>query len=513
MSIYQRFLLVPTAAVLLGGCDGLLDENPVSTITPVNFYQNSTDALNALNGAYQVLHDGNYVVGREYVFMLETPTPQVVAYPSTTNVRGQFDVFMHEPNNGYILDSWRTMYEGINWANGVIDNVPNIKEMDAGLKSRVVAEAKWLRAFHYFNLVRLFGGVPLRVTETSNLKDLQSERASADAVYEQIIKDLTEAAKDLPASYPINQFGRVTSGAANALLGKVYLQRAIAGRTNPFSDKTFWPTAQAGDLQKAEQALRAVMNSGRYRLVSDYKMLWNEATEVNSEVIFSVQNMNQGGQGMSVNSFLAPRNSGWINTWTSAGAELPFWQSYAPGDKRRDVTWLPEYRETSGKFHKYDPSKYNSQWPTPSLRKYLIERTDVQTNPRDLVLLRYADVLLMLAEVLHHQGQTGGEALQLVNQVRARAGVSPLSAVTRDALYWERNWELASEQHAWYDGQRFWDLFSAHTESNAGLVDKLKRNQVPKLDFQIEEPKHRLMPIPEEVIDRNPKVKQNPGWS
>jgi hypothetical protein len=511
----KKLWLAPVLGLALAGCDGLLEENPVSTITPQNFFQNATDALTALSGAYQVLHHGNYVTGREYVFMLETPTPQIVSYAGTSDIRGQFDIFDHSPNNGYILDSWRAIYQGINDANVVIDNVPGIESMQAGLRERIVAEAKFLRALHYFNAVRLWGGVPLRVNETSSIKeDLEQPRATANEVYNQIIKDLTEAAAVLPASYPASEFGRATKGAAQSLLGKVYLQRAVAGKSNPFGDPKFWPQAEAGDLQKAEQALRAVVQSGQYSLVPEYSMLWNEATEMNSEVVFAVQNTTFNGQGMTVNHFLAPRNSGWLNTWTSAGVELPFWQSYAEEDERRDVTWIPEYTEVKGKKNVFTPSAYNPQWPTPSLRKYLIERRDIggwAVNPRDLHLLRYADVLLMLAEVLVEQGNTG-EALPLVNQVRTRAGVAPLASVNREAIYWERNWELASEQHAWYDSQRFWDLFSRHAERHADLTDELGRNQVPKVDFEIQDPKHRLMPIPQEVLDRNRELTQNPEW-
>lgn len=497
--------------IFSAGCDELLEESPVSSVTPTNFYQTAADALTAVNGAYQILHSNAYTTGRNYTFMIETPTPQIVSYSGPTNVRGQFDVYQISPSNGYLLSSWEAIYQGINIANSVIDNVPGIKDMNPALRARIVAEAKWLRALHYFNAVRIWGGVPLRTSETNDLDDLEAPRATADEIYNFIIKDLTEIQKDLPVSYPVSDFGRVTRGAAQTLLAKVYLQRGVAGKSNPLGDPLYWPTAQAGDLQKAEAELRKVIASGVYGLVPQYGMLWNEETEINEEVVFSVRNIVLGGQEMNVSRYLAPRNSGWIRTWTSAGVELPFWQSYAEGDVRRDVTWLPEYTEVSGKRRVYNPNKIWARWPTPSLRKYLIERTDVTHNPRDLVLLRYADVLLMLAEVLVEQGNNA-EALGLVNQVRARAGVAPLASVDREAIYWERNWELASEQHAWYDGQRFWDIFVADLESHADLKDQLPRNWVPKVDFQVEQPKYRLMPIPQEVLDRNAQLVQNPGY-
>lgn len=522
MHIRSKCWAAPLLGVMLlamAGCDGLLDETPRGNLASSNYYQNAADALTALNGAYQALHDGGsggYLVGRNYVFMLETPTPQTVAYSGASSVRGCWDVFAcSATNDEYARTSWNSIYAAINRANAVIDNVPKITDMDPALRARVVAEAKFLRALHYFNLVRIWGGVPLKLDETNGLTDLAKPRNSADEVYEQVIKDLQDAAKDLPVSYPANDFGRATQGAALTLLGKAYLQRGVVGKTNPFNDNLFWPTAQASDIGDAITALRSVTGLG-YSLVSNYGDLWNEATEQNSEVIFSVQNMDQPGQGMDVNQYLAPRNSGWINTWTSAGAELPFYQSYPAGDKRKSVTWLTEYPDVNNKVIRYDESKPTSSWPGPSLRKYLIERRDVKTNPRDLVVLRYADVLLSLAEALYDQSPGSTEALALVNQVRARAGIAPLTALSREAIYQERNWELATEQKGWFDGQRFWDLMTRDILANAqlgkDLPGKYPRRTVPEITPEITEPKSRLMPIPQEAIDRNPQLKQNPGY-
>ena len=517
--------VVGLLATSLAGCGDLLEENPLGTLASSNFYRNGADAVAAVNAAYQGLHlggAGGYLVSRNYVFLLESASPQVVAYSGPTSVRGCWDVYMCTPTNDeYAQTSWTTIYQAINRANAVTDNVPGI-EMDAALRERILAEAKFLRAFHYFNLVRLFGGVPLRIEETKSLKELEQPRASADEVYNQIIKDLQEAITALPTSYPAREFGRATKGAAQALLGKVYLQRGIAGRTNPFGNPLYWPTGQASDVGNAITQLRAVASSGTYRLVTNYGDLWNESTERNPEVIWSVQNIDQGGQSMDASNYLAPNNSGWINSWTSAGAELPFWQSYAAGDRRRDVTWLKEYTDQNGRSYVWDINA-RTRWPhaAPQLRKYLIERRDVTNNPRDLVVLRYGDVLLMLAEAINDQSGPTGEAYDLVNQVRARAGLGPLEsglskAAFREALYWERNWELATEQHAWFDGQRFWDLMSAHLITNAqlGLADPLQypRRSVPEMVPAIQEPKSRLMPIPLLARDLNPQLTQNPGY-
>lgn len=517
----RSWVIPMAAAVLFGGCDDFLAENPAGTLTSVNFFQNGTDAVNALSGAYQALHDRNYVAGRSYVEILELPTPQLASRAGNLNIRC-LDNFVCSTDNVHWANVWQGIYEAINAANAVIDNVPQIEKMNPGLRDRVVAEAKFLRAFHYFNLVRLYGGVPLRENETTSLADLRQPRAPADEIYSFVIKDLTEAQQALPVSYPASDWGRATRGAAQTLLGKVYLQRGVAGKSNPFGDPLYWPTAQPGDLQKAEAELRKVIQSGQYRLVDQYRDLWREETEKNSEVIFAMQNILYPGQGSHGGSnAYAPFRSGWGRGQNASGnGELPFYLSYAEGDVRRGVTWLTEYVDIFGKRKKWDPNNIQGDtWPRegPAPDKYLVHRTDIATTfsiPLDQPILRYADVLLMLAETLLEQNKTG-EALQLVNQVRARAGVAPLTALDREAMYWERNWELATEQHAWYDAARFWDLFKEQSHRHSMLYQtnpkKYPRWTVPEVELVLED-KHRLVPIPQEWIDRNPKLVQNPGW-
>lgn len=521
-----RHGLVPLLGlfVLSAGCSDFLEERPRGSITDVNFFQNGGDALNAVNGAYQSLHSQHYPQNRNYLSLIEFSTPQVVGRGAPNSPWGCWDMFDCEASNIAGQTTWAAMYDAINDANAVVDNVPNVANMDPGLRSRIVAEARFLRSLHYFNLVRLWGGVPLRKSATNSLKDLEAPRAPANEVYDFIIQDLAEAQKSLPLAYPASEFGRATRGAAQTLLAKVYLQRAIAGKTNPFGDALYWPTVQPGDLDNAIAELRKVIQSNQYRLVDSYGDLWREETEQNSEVIFSVQNINYRGLGAHSPVWFAPRQSGFAQQgpWNDANAELPFYQSYAPGDKRKPVTWLTEFVDPRGNLRKFDENNIlGDTYPNegPSLDKYIAHRRDVgdvHASPKDLVLLRYADVLLMLAEALHEKSPGSAEALALVNQVRARAGVAPLAQVTREALYWERNWELATEQHARYDAPRFWDVFKEHVRRNS-LVRKANPKRYPLrtapwLEVVFDEPQDRLVAIPQEAIDRNPKLVQNPGY-
>jgi len=523
--------LLGLLALPLASCNDVLDENPVGVITPTNFFRSESDAITAINGAYQILHDDNYLTDIEYFVLVELPTPQITTpVTPSTHARTCWDTYLCNAGNGDPGAVWAVVYRGINDANQVIDNVPSIP-MNEEVRARIVGEAKFLRAFHYFNLVRLFGGVPLWTSATGSLDNLARPRASADSVYGLIIQDLTEAQAVLPPSYPASDYGRATQGAAQTLLAKVYLQRGIAGKTNPFGDPLYWPTAQVTDLPNAIAELRKVVGAGIYQLVANYGSLWNEATERNSEVVWSVQNIHQGDQGSRLYNFLNPAGAGWGNAWTNGIAELPFYQSYEAGDVRREVSWVTEFVDTQGNVKKWDPAdpanakKFPN--PGPNLAKYLHRRSTREINvyagnPNDFVVLRYADVLLMLAEALNEQnGGPDAEAYALVDQVRARAGLPPLApgmgyAEFRQALYHERQWELTQEQHGWYDAPRFWDLFTAQIvrHSQLGVTNPAQYpvRTVPQAAITIQEPRHRLKPIPQGAMDRNAELTQNPGW-
>jgi starch-binding outer membrane protein, SusD/RagB family len=519
----NRRLMAPLAVALAfatSGCDDMLVENPAGTLTPVNFYQSSTDALTALNAVYSSLRYYNNV---NWTYMVENSTPQAVNRRDRSNTGGCWDVFACNASNPASTNAWRDMYEGINRANAVIDNVPNVEEMSDDLRGRVIAEAKFLRALQYFNLVRLFGGVPLFEVETVRLSDIAKERSSADAVFDLIVADLTAAIPDLDQNLPASEFGRATPGAARALLGKVYLHRAVAGQSNPYGDPLYWPSAQPGDLDAAIAEFRAVAGMG-YGLVDDYGSLWRDESEVNSEVIFAIRNAPIEGAGSHMNTYVNPLFAPWgFRQFAAWWGEVPFFESYQEGDVRKEATWVSEFIDVNGIHVVFDAEdvlgdNYGREGPAP--RKYIVERdgfNSVNTGPTDFVLLRYADVMLSLAEALWRQNPGSGEALGLVNQIRDRADLDPLGTLTEEALYWERNWELATEQHGWFDAPRFWGLYLDHMMASASLrqtqPEKYDQGQpVPTSLPEIVEPKIRLMPIPQAALDLNTNLVQNPGY-
>lgn len=501
---------------LASGCDSL-QETPRDFLGPENFYKTEGDAIAAVNGAYvQLLGQTSAVAGWQMWSIQEYLGPTESAHNSADQrATEQLDQYTFDANLKYINTTYSDSYIAISRINAALKSVPGV-QMDETLKNRLLAEAHFLRALYYFSLVRLYGGVPLHTEPVETVEQARKPRASPDEVYAVIIDDLKFAENYLPTTYPAADYGRPTLGAAEALLGKVYLTRGVVGGS--YADA---PTKVASDLADAVTELRKVIQSGSYALVPDYASLFHEETEKNSEVIFPVVQIEENFFGGTVQNYITPPLTNWAGgQWGNQNVELPFYFTYAPGDKRRDVSWLAQYRDASGTLHQWDldPAKNTHYKTAPTPAKYLIRRPlpKTQWGPLDYAILRYADVLLMLAEASNEQNKAPtAEAYDAINQVRRRAGVADLTpgmnyAQFREAVYWERLWELNQEFHTYYDAQRFWDLHVKYTRANFAQKNSLPAWSVPP-ELQIDD-HHRLLPIPQSAIDANPELTQNPGY-
>jgi hypothetical protein len=535
-----RALTLALAAAALGaaGCKDLT-EVPYSFVSPENLYTSSDGALAALSGAYAAFQarvpdlgvsDVDYY-GRQYWMLVEYPTEVVTLRLGATNERTEPDIFRVRPSHNYISGIWRAAFHAVNRANSVIDNVPGIQNMDPALRDRVVAEAKFLRAYHYFNLVRLFGGVPLSLTETRSLDDIQKPRATQAEVYQAVIQDLTDAAAVLPASYTGNNRGRATRGAAKALLAKVYLQYGAIGGGGP----------QA--YAQAEAWARQVRADGGYTLLPSYASVFDQNNENNAEVIFDIQNTRTPGSGGYMCDQFAPRPAPSQTDFPycdsqnpSFGPEWPFFYSYNPTDTRKAATWLLSYTKKSGATVTWDSTgaavtAYGQFAPSPN--KYMDKTPGAQDGAEEpnFILIRYADVLLSLAEAINENTGPNGEAYGLVNQVRARANVPPLTPglgkqAFRDSLFVERRFEFAMEGHGMFDSQRNWSwakfrIAQYSTDPARAFWNRprppgcgsclARDSSVPKVLLTLDD--HFLFyPIPQSAIDVNPKLTQNPGY-
>jgi len=482
------------ALVLIAGCsDEILTKNSPNEVTAANFYKNSEDAVAAVNAVYDPL---------QYRGLFKNSYWSIGDIASDDAYKGdggksdgpawwEFDLFDINSTNALLADSWADSYTGIYRANIALKEIPNI-DMDSNLQGRLIGEAKFLRGFYYFWLVRLFGDVPL-ITKPQKLGDLKVQRTAKSEVYNQIIKDMSEAASALPETYAGSNQGRITKGAANAMLAKVYM----------------WQK----NWDKAAEYSKKVIDSGVYELLDSYADNFKEEYENSKESVFEVQFMKGGPNGAWGNASdgtiqhisIAPRNSGvaGLEGW---GFDMPtqdLVDEFESSDPRLETTVLMQGSTIQG-GKQYDPAWSSTGYNT---RKYLIKRDGFigsgSDSPVNYRVMRYSEVLLNYAEALNEMGETS-KAKQYVDQVRERVGLNELQAGMsqsefREAVYHERRVELALEGHRW------WDLV------RTGRALEVMQDQPNGHGGQIQE--HNLIfPIPQSEIDVNPDLSQNPGY-
>ncbi|WP_234567314.1 RagB/SusD family nutrient uptake outer membrane protein [Rhodohalobacter sp. 614A] len=477
-------------AVASWGCeDQILNKQSPNEVTAVNFYKTEDDAVAAINAVYDAL---------QYRGLFKNSYWSIGDITSDDADKGdggksdgpawwEFDLFDIKSTNSLLADSWADSYTGIYRANIALERIPAI-DMDESLKNRLIGEAKFLRGYYYFWLVRLFGDVPL-ITEPQSLGDLKVSRTAKAQIYDLIIRDMSEAAAVLPTTYSDGDLGRITKGAANGMLAKVYM----------------WQK----DWQQAANYSKQVIDSGVYSLLENYADNFEEEFENGSESIFEAQFMKGGPNGAWGNGSdgtihhisIAPRNSGTpgLEGW---GFDMPtqdLVDEFEEGDPRLEATVLMEGSTIQG------GKVYNPEWSSTgyNTRKYLVKRDgfieDGSDSPVNVRVMRYSEVLLNYAEALNELGRTG-EAYPYVNQVRERVGLAPLASgmsqdAFRDAVYHERRVELAQEGHRW------WDLVRT---DRALEVMSAKGSNIQQ--------HHLIFPIPQSEIDVNPELTQNPGY-
>jgi hypothetical protein len=458
----------------------LLDQQLESSFTPDNFYKNADDAKAAVSAAYDQLRGQNMYDQAMWVLQDQaTDDAEWGGGRSTANqAKNDVDKYSFTPATSTFQSVWSAAYSGINKANAVLAHVPGIS-MDTVLRSQYLAEAKFLRGFYYFTLVRFFGGVPLILQETTSLDNLEVARATADEVYQQVIKDFSEAAAVLPVSYTGANVGRATKGAAIAFLGKVYLTRED------------WPNAAA--------KCKEVMDLGVYDIWDKFEDAFLIGNKNGKEAVFEVQALGGGlGEGSFMQGYMRP-NFDKVNGIAGFGDDpvtKNLYDAYRATDKRRDVT-IRLYSATTT-----PPAPASIAFPAYVYKYRDPAATANGEGSNNFPVIRYADVLLMYAEALNEQAAGNAEAFNAVNRLRRRAGIPELEqtlgqAQFRDSLLLERRLELAFEGHRWYDLVRTKRLISAMKAQNPSIVVSER---------------HYLYPIPQTEIDVNTKLEQNDDY-
>jgi len=465
-----KYICIVLAVVLTNtACESDLDIAPEDRFTAGSYYRDAADLEGAVNAAYGGLQK-NGLYGFNYHFLMETRTDNTFEEePSNSGGFGDVDLFNRVTTNGVFKSTWVDSYVTIQAANIVLNRIDGISDMDAATTNSRKGEAKFIRALIYYNLVNLYGDVPLVTMETTNPTDYFGQTRTAVAeVYTQIITDLIEAAEQLPSS---NGEGRATKGAANTLLGKVYL-----ANNSP---------------ELAEMTLRKVI--GEYTWANSYIDIFGVANENGPESIFEVQfesNVNGNSEGSAFAAkFTAQSNPG------SKGNNLitqDLIASFEASDLRRNEIISDRENALLHISNKYVDDN----------------RSVLEDGSNNVIVLRYTDVLLSLAEALNMQSYAAsGEAFDLLNTIRTRAGIPNLDNTTLTnkteftaALLEERRHEFFHELHRWFDLKRIGDpvaVMNAHFLGTGNTID------IDDL----------LLPIPQAQIDSDPDyMTQNPGY-
>ncbi|NKI28400.1 RagB/SusD family nutrient uptake outer membrane protein [Arenibacter sp. 6A1] len=485
--------IILLAGITLVSCDDIITEKPIDFLVPGSFPANEQDALAATTAAYTRLH--NSIISFYYGF-----TPSDIAFQGQHNMRPISWFLDLNDNNGDATALWQSNYQGIALANTVIEYVPNVPMNDQNLKERLIAEAKFLRAFYYFELVRVYGEVPILTEVISNTDELIGiTRNSVEEVYALIEQDLIEALSILPSEYDAEEKGRATKWSATALLAKVHLTQ--------------------GEWLEANTRAEEVIASGMFGLVADYNSLWSQNAEyvlmpdkngvLVNENVFDIQ-FEQDERNDYKQSWVGSRDTEIVGATNAVGGG---WENMLPtttylnmfedGDLRKEISYITEL----------DGNVLESPRTPgagPITGKYLnIDGDAPKTNngSQNTYVIRYSDVLLMRAEAENElNGPTN--AYPFINLVRERAGLSPLFGLDqtsfRLALRKERATELGFEGHRKYDLLR-WGVFveTVRSASDPHLA-------VPASNIQNH---HILLPVParEREISEG-SLSQNPGY-
>lgn len=493
-------------------CTKMLDiDNPNEPIE-ADYWKSGADALAGVNAIYGSTYR-NGTFARWLAVYFNPRSDDGMGTSGWGELRAAADFTMSDYNFEAARNIFDHHYRGIYRTNQVLTFVPAI-QMDETLKKRYLAEAKFFRAIYYFNLVTLWGNVPLVLTPQKPT-DLPPQAPQSET-WAQIEKDLTEAVPDLPVSYGNAELGRVTKGAAYALLGKVYLQQH---KYQPAADAFNWLVEGEG--------------KSLYDLTEDYRDNFLHTTENNKESVFEIQfkaqqsttdedapNSNMGNQ---LGNFFAPPNGPGYNDMEMRRWVIDEFMQEKTLDNKRDPrlesTAIFDYMDERGPNFTTVYGRVFSQFLSPSdqrvwYRKYLNDyflTAETYEGPINFRVIRYADVLLMYAECLNQLNRTA-DAYQYVDRVRQRVNLAKLSDVRpglnkdqfQSQLMHERVMELTGEQVRWTDLSR-WGYFD----------DQAKLNQLKARDPEFNNfvlGKHKYLPIPQSEIDINPNLVQNPGW-
>ena len=480
LKYYLSFLLF---FFVINSCN-VLDEEPFTQPSTENFYQNETDALAALTATYARLKSGIGYYKQQFMPTLFASSDQGLS----TYLYNEFKRGIVTSTNQSLNNLWKELYLGIREANNVIAKVPEI-EMDEELKNRIIAEAKFLRALNYFNLVRCFGEVPLRLTPVEAGNDQGLAVSSVVEIYDSIIDDLNYASiycwgrNESRGNYT-NDLGRATNTAAHALLAKVYTRIASCKRTanegiignEPYLE---FSESYQSYYQYAKDHCDFAISGQGFNLTSsleEWVSIFDADNGNNQEMIFDVQGSSLVGQGTAVSNLFTPRNAGLSGSGFGGNNKLkPLFinNMIDKFDNRYQNSIITQYETATRQFNinpwstGYIPTNLETGntlgtlWQVWTAKYIDSEATTEYTSRQNWHVIRLADVYLMRAEA-NAEISTDPSAANLdINILRTRVGMNEVdySSMTiedfREEILRERAVELYMEGHRFFDLTRF----------------------------------------------------------
>jgi hypothetical protein len=465
-----KYLVIISLVFALSGCSDFLDRSPISQANENDFYKTQEDFEIAMRSAYASLQT---LYGPESAPSFFGELMSDDAY-SNNNVGTVSDIEAFESHqnmlttNTFVKQFWNNYYKSLFIVNNILSKLEGV---DFSNKLQFEGEARFLRALYYFDLVRVWGDVPLVKTPLSPSEAYATGRSSQADVYAAIVEDLTFAAENLPAKSKERFAGAASSEAANTLLGKVYLTM--------------------GDKTNAAAALQKVY--GKFSLMSNYADLWSLGHKNCAESIFEIQYKGGTTNPYSLYwAYFSPLENGILTAWGLGENQVTddLWNAYEKGDVRRDASIQNGYLNADGdSVHVKFPIKWRDDNAS-------VNSGSRETSDNNFIILRYADVLLMLSEA------TGDS--KYLNEVRTRAGLPAYGTADypstkyntlTSALEHENQVEFGCEFH------RYFDLLRTGRTSVMTTCSKAISKPLT------------LLPIPQDVIDQNPNViKQNSGY-
>jgi len=489
--LYKTVLIALT--FMVGSCADL-DENPIGVLSPESFFNTENDVKGAVMGIYSNMACEEYF-GRKYTCAVALLGDACdISDIGTSSRRIVLNNLDPDTSNGMISEFWPRIYKTIGAANSAIDGAESITVSDTEGVNQLKAEAMIIRAYCYYNLVRLFGGVPYIGETVSNVSSISDiPRTSEDEIYKYIIADCEYAEKTLPDKYADDIRCRPTAGSAKTMLASVYLT--------------------LGEYDKAEKYAEEVINNADkygYSLVNDFTELWKADNGDMSEHIWTVDF--QAGTSDDLWGPLTGVRGSDMNGWDAFAPSPGLYDLYSPGDYRKEATFVLE-TPVNGVMTPYT----EWTWPRIHFGKYSLypgakANSDGRRSGRNYPIFRFAEVFLIAAEASTEvNGEPTDKSYEYINKIRERArfgGTEPADiapgTMTKDefiaAVLKERLLEFPIEYKRWFDIKRR-DLGKEVFEGP---------NSIEPHTFN--ESRHYLLPLPQDELDRNHSLTQNPGY-